>query len=142
MAKQPDKYDEKYFKSLMQSNLLYSRSDMAWYSKFSRFGYIDPYNRLGPTKEYLFFTKPDLHIWEPGTTDLNPQLKKYTYFKELNKNYPYVIQMLQKSAGLYKDDYAASTPFIPLLSNAVKSTLDLDDITADDVESIIWKIRR
>lgn len=135
MAFEPDKYDEDYFKSLLNSNLIYSRDDIQLYSKFSRFGYLDPYNRLGPTREYLFFVKPDLHIWEPGTIDLNGQLSSYTFFYELNQNYPYVIQMLQKSAGTYGDSKSAKTPFIPILTNSVRSTLDLDDLTADEMES-------
>ena len=35
---------------------------MKWYTKFNRFGYINPYNETA-NREYLFFTKPDLNIF-------------------------------------------------------------------------------
>ena len=46
--------------------------------------HINPYNAIGNTTEYLFFTKPDLHLMGKSTptsftnvTNVNPQLKNY-----------------------------------------------------------------
>ena len=53
---------------LMNSVGLYSKKDIeaARFSKYSRFGRVlDPYGRINPGREYLFFVKPDLHICVP-----------------------------------------------------------------------------
>ena len=49
---------------LLRSNGIFSRSDIDAniYTKFSRFGVINPYNGLNRTREFLFFTRPNLHI--------------------------------------------------------------------------------
>lgn len=114
---------------LLKSNNLFSRSDMEWYTTFNRFGCIDPYNGVQNTKEYLFFTKPDLHIVEPGTATLNPELSKNSFFNELMNVHPDVIEQLQQSADLFNTGNA--NPFIPLLSNSVKNTLELPEISAE-----------
>jgi len=121
------------FNSVLNSNCVYNRSEIEWYNKFNRFGCLDPYNRLNITKEYLFFVKPDLHIWEPRTTTLNPDLAKYPFFVDLHNRYPYVIQSLQRSAG--GDADMKHNPFMSVLSNSIKNTLDLDDLNAEDMES-------
>lgn len=133
MGKLRDDFNSKEFNSILKSNGLYDKSEIEWYSKFNRFGYLDPYNRLNITKEYLFFVKPDLHIWEPGTTILNPQLISNQFFVDLSERYPYVVQSLQRSAG--GDSETAKSPFMTILSNAKKNTLDLEDINAEDVET-------
>ena len=66
--------------SVLWANNLCNRSDIRWYEKFNRFGALDPYNAVGKTKEYIFFTKPDLHLVSPGTNILNPELKNQPYF--------------------------------------------------------------
>ena len=53
---------------LMNSVGLYSKQDIrnARFTRFSRFGRVlDPYGRVNPGREYLFFVKPDLHICIP-----------------------------------------------------------------------------
>ena len=128
---------------LMNSVGLYSKQDIAnaKFNKFSRFGRVlDPYGRVNPGREYLFFVKPDLHICVPeggsdvysysgtkstapyvGTTGLrlNPQLDKYPYFRDLIDTHPNVVKELQYSIS--KND-----PFCHLLSFAVSSSLQLD----------------
>ena len=120
--------------SLLHDNCIYDRSEIEWYDKFNRFGCLDPYNRLNYTKEYLFFTKPDLHIWEPHTTTLNPQLSGYPYFVDLSKRYPYIVHTLQRSAG-GGTSRLRKNPFMAILSNSIKNTLDIDDISANDIET-------
>lgn len=133
---QPEVYNEGDFTSLLKSNCIYSKEDIAWYNKFNRFGCLDPYNRLGITKEYLFFVKPDLHIWEPNTTTLNPQLMSNPFFRELSNQYPFVVQSLQRSAGDFSKSVRMSrNPFMSILSNTVKNTLDLEDLSAEDIDT-------
>lgn len=132
---------------LMNSVGLYSKQDIetAKFSKFSRFGRVlDPYGRVNPGREYLFFVKPDLHICVPNGKDteddiysysgtsgstaytgktglkLNPQLDNYPYFRDLIDTHPNVVKELQVSAGTDND------PFCHLLSFAVNSPLQLD----------------
>ena len=58
-------FPESILNKILKSNLVYNRQDLQWYSTFNRFGFLDPYNNLSQSKEYLFFTKPDCHIFEP-----------------------------------------------------------------------------
>lgn len=125
------------FRSLLRSNLIYDRSDLCWYEKFNRFGALDPFNNLSNTREYLFFTKPDCHIFTPGTTDLQPMLEADPFFIDMAARYPHVIQMLQSSAGSLSsegDNDIVNNPFMTLLSNSVKNTLDLQGLTAGEMD--------
>lgn len=118
---------------LFQANNLYNRSDIDWYRKFNRFGVLDPYNALTNTREYLFFTKPDLHICEPGTTTLNPELANNEFFVEMFNRYPEIIAQLQKS--IYDKKSTVSNPFMTVLSNSVKNKLDMPEISANTIDT-------
>lgn len=112
---------------------IYNRADIAWYDKFNRFGVLDPYNALTNTREYLFFTKPDLHICTPGTTNLNPQLANSDFFVELAQRYPQVVLQLQKS--IYPPKHEKHNPFMPILTNAVKNKLDMPEMAANVIDT-------
>lgn len=120
------------FKYIMQAANLYDRSEIPWYTKFNRFGLLDPYNALRGSKEYLFFTKPDLHICEPGTNTLNPELSNQPFFVELAARYPQVVEQLQKSVKPFS---GSPNPFICLLSNSVKNKLDMPEISANVIDT-------
>ncbi len=49
----------------LHSYHIFDRNEIDRYNKISRFGFYDPYNTLSVTREYIFITKPDLHIFEP-----------------------------------------------------------------------------
>lgn len=117
----------------LQANNIYNRRDMALYDRFNRFGILDPYNSLTGTKEYLFFTKPDLHICKPGTHELNPQLANDNFFVELAERYPQIISQLQKSVEAEKS--ASYSPFMAILSNTVKNTLDMPSMDAKVIDT-------
>lgn len=119
-------------KDILRNHNIYDRSENEWYDKFNRFGTIDPYNGIGATREYLFFTKPDLHIFEPKTNKLNPELKTNSFFVEAVDRYPYALKQLQRSSIKQKTD--SYTPFMNILSNSVSNTLDLPEISADLIE--------
>lgn len=124
--------DSNDFGTIFWSNSIYNRKDIEWYTKFNRFGCLDPFNAVSNSKEYLFFTKPDLHICEPGTMTLNPELANQEYFVELINRYPDVIRQLQRSITYGGENHH---PFANLLSNSVKNTLDLPEISSDDVDT-------
>lgn len=117
------------FDELMQHAGHYTRSQIQWYDKFARFGYLDPYNALGSTREYIFFTKPDLHLFKNGSTaELNSELSSDPIFIDAKERYLDVLKQLQIS------NKENRSPFMNLLFNAVDSELDLPTITATEVE--------
>lgn len=104
--------------------------DNRMYSKYSKFGYNDPYNRMPNTKEVLFFTKPDLHIMSTAngkSGQLAGVFANVPFFQYLLDKYPDVIKDLQ--AG-----YGTKTKTMCLLHNRVKDTLDLPDLTSQDID--------
>lgn len=138
---------------LMNSVGLYSKQDIQYarFNKYSRFGRVlDPYGRVNPGREYLFFVKPDLHICVPSGSDgsiysysgvsmanayqanglrLNPQLDNNPYFRDLIDTHPNVIKELQYSAVTGND------PFGHLLSFSVNSSLQLDSSNARTLDN-------
>lgn len=118
------------FTRILNSAGLYRREQIEWYSKFNRFGCIDPFNMVTTTREYIFITKPDLHIFNNrSNTELNPELAGIPLWKDAFLRYKEVLEQLQYSANNPKD------VFINVLSNAVKNELDLPNINATEVET-------
>lgn len=104
--------------------------DENWYTKFNRFPSLDPYNVFTTTKEYLFFTKPDLHIFGStrDTTILNTELSNQPLFVNAMTMYREVLESLQLSVN-------PSVPFVALLSNAATSTMDMPSISTNEIET-------
>ncbi len=121
--------DSKYFKDVLDANGLFSRSDIDIYNNIYRYGKFDPYGALQNTKEYLFFTKPDLHIMNGKTGNLNSELQYEPFFIELLARYPKVIEQLQASAD------KSNNPFCLLLSNNVASNLDVPGMQATTIDN-------
>jgi hypothetical protein len=137
----------------MNSVGLYSKKDIdeARFTRFSRFGrLLDPQGKLNDCREYLFFTKPDLHITKTGdegiyqisggkSSDiiqyddlvLNPQLGGSPYFRSLLWSHPEVVKQLQReaTANTNKD------PFCRLLSSSVNSYLDIPGSEASTMDN-------
>jgi len=90
---------------------------------------------IGTTREYLFFVKPDLHIYTPGTKKLNKELGNDAFWIELNDKYSKIICQLQKSAGNPDTSEITRTPFMPILTNTVVSSLDLPSINAETTDT-------
>lgn len=115
---------------VLWANGIYNRQDIQWYTKFNRFGIKDPFNAPTGHKEYLFFTKPDLHLVHHESGELNSELINYPYFIELRERYPGIITQLQLNNGIRKDG-----PFMAVLSNSVKNSLELPEISADTIDT-------
>lgn len=117
------------------------------FNKFTRYGYLDPANELiTGTREYLFFSKPDLHLVDVINSNddnhINQALKNCPFFDEAFRRYKLSYYSLQQTFrthpidGIYDFDgliIDLNSKYIPLLSNMVTSSLDLPDITANDV---------
>lgn len=109
---------------------VYNRFENRWDRTFSRIPIIDPYTTLTGTKEYLFFVKPDLHLYENGSP--NKELVDHSpFFSDAIDRYPRVAAQLQysKSSGI------DGGPLSPLLSNAIAGPLDLPGISADSIDT-------
>ena len=117
------------FSDLLKSAGYYTRSQIELYNKFSRFGYYNQYTTLVNTREYIFFTKPDLHLFESGnTTKLNTEIASDPFFVDMLERYNDVMKQLQIS------NKENRSPFINLLCNTVRSKLDMPTISSTDVE--------
>ena len=122
-------FKDSYFDKQLNMNGLYKRNEIDVYNKIYRFGRFDPYNALQDTREYLFFTKPDLHIMEQKTGKLNSEIKNIPFFTELKAKYPDIIYQLQSSADPYNN------PFCLLLTNMVNSNLDMPSLQSTSIDT-------
>lgn len=129
--------DSDLLKSAMHSANLFQRNEIktALHNKTFRFGLNDPFGSISSAREYLFFTKPDLHILnmnDNGTLeneDLNPSLADIPFWVELwNTRKDTTIKSLQISASI-------SDPFNHLLQNQVISNLDVPGLSSDMIDT-------
>ena len=111
------------------------------FNKFARYGIIDPYHENLGSREYLFFSKPDLHIFSTNNNfTLYEPLQEVPFFKSAFKQYPESLLSLQQtfyssSPIHYPNKFNVKNKFIPLLSNQVSSSLDLPSITATETQN-------
>lgn len=116
-------------KRISNANGIYTPNQLDLTSYMHRFGYMNPYTLVTTPKEYVFFTKPDLHLFD-SSMGLNKEIANDPFFIEcLSKNYD-SLRSLQKS---YSD--TPPGPFINLIYNHIKSNLDVPAITSEDSES-------
>nr|DAE82427.1 MAG TPA: hypothetical protein [Caudoviricetes sp.] len=116
------------FQRFLRSNGIYKRNDMSLFDCFHRYPRLDPYNAMPPAREYVFFTKPDLNLYQAKGV-LNPQIANMQMFKDLDRRgYRNVLEQLQYSMN-------PNRPFMNLLSNRRTSNIDLPSIVADVLES-------
>ena len=120
-----------YMKNIYHSSNLYQHHEIDLFNKTYRFGLANPYDALSTTREYLFFTKPDLHIYqrddETGaiSNSLVDGLSDIWFWKDLCSKMPGVIEMLQQSYGNSQDK------FNHLLQNQVASNLDIPGLSSE-----------
>lgn len=133
---------EDYSDMLKGTTMISNPDDMLKnrFGRFSRYGYIDLSGEyLTGTREYLFFSKPDLHLFQPDGSLYSP-LMSNPFLVEAFNHYRFSFYQLQQSYGAQVLNNVSSetinlhSKFIPILSNMCTSTLDLGDITASDVE--------
>lgn len=117
------------YKDFLRAHMMIKEDSNLWTSKFNRVQFADPYHAIGTTREYLFFVKPDLHIFKPSTVTLNEELSNDPFWIEMQLRYRRVIRQLQLSAD------NTTMPFMPLLSNAVADSLDLPSSNGETSET-------
>lgn len=116
--------------TILNSAGVYNRRDMDWYNKFVRIPGADPYNTMTTTHEYLFFTKPDLHLLNVYTGNIANFLKPYTFFVDVCNRYKPVCQQLQST--LSSSTSGAKNPFMTILTNTVRSGLELPGLESEN----------
>lgn len=115
---------------IVKANSIYERTDFDLYKRFQVFPVLDPYRRLNYAKEYVFFTKPDLYIYQGTNGVLTDACSNQTLFKYAAKYYKEVLLQLQYSAD------PSSLPFMNLLCNSRRSNLELPSVsTLSDIET-------
>ena len=122
------------FDSVKKNIGLRDPSDIDYYNQLYRFGVFNPYDAVSTTREFLFFTKPDLYIYDLdetntfATSNLRPELQSIPFWNELASRYPRVIQNLQSSCRTI-------SPFNLLLGNMVNSNLDIPGLSAETIDT-------
>lgn len=151
-------------KDIMYHELLPDRVTANWYNKCHRFGWIDPFNHDRVTREFLFFTKPDMNFFNVdsniamnynGSTvearnyntaaETGSMSAKNINHVSLNpelKNNTIISEVFNRAPYILGQLQNSVTnpdglkcPFMYLLTNAVQSKLDLPGISADSKES-------
>lgn len=139
-------FSKSNLEELERANGIYTESYVSnrWFSSFKRFGSIVPNIAITGSREYLFFTKPDLHLYDPSTKTLNTELSTNNFFVEANKRHASVMKQLQFSiarggASTTTNGWDSAcdlvSPFMNLLSNTVSNTLELPAISASVTET-------
>lgn len=118
-------------KNILASNGFFDMASARWYDKFNRFGWVDPFDTDQVSREYLFFTKPNLNMYkgnDHSNATLITSLQNYPIFVDADSRHRNALMQLQYSV---KDGLDRYNPFMYLLSNAVTSKLDLPGISAE-----------
>lgn len=130
-------YTSDYFKSIMHYNGLYSKNDTNIYTRTYRFGKLDPYGAISTSREFLFFTKPDLNIFNIDDTTmsvsetLNPALANIPFWIDMANYKKRIISLLE--ASYHKDGIV--DPFNHLLQNNCMSNLEIQSLSADMIDT-------
>lgn len=124
-----------FFTPIFHANNLFARNELNLYDNTYRFGVMNPYGAVTKLREYLFFTKPDLHIFQ--TDDANA----YTNINKLNEglaDYPFWVEFAKykkrigKLLQLNVDD---TDNFNHLLQNSVVSNLPVPSLESTTIET-------
>ena len=135
---------------IMHASNIYSPDEIhdMRFCRFARYGMLDMANENSGAREYLFFSKPDLHLFHPGlgfstsipeegNSFLNSELKDVTFFANAIRQYPFSLLSLQTTytGGNFPVGFDRNNKFMTALSNHVTSSLDLPDITATETQN-------
>ena len=129
--------DDNIFKKMKRAYGIYEPGDMKDWDNFYIFNRMDPFFQIGTTREYVFFVKPDLHIFNLDKSTFFEPISRNPFFVDLryrggnSGRYMKVLKNLQKSAADNDDNCL----FIRAFTNKIRSSVDLPDIQASDQET-------
>jgi len=119
----------------LRRNNIWDPDDINYHQFRYRFGIPDPKGQIGSAREYLFFTKPDIPIFEQDdwtlnikSTKMQPVLERSTYWRELRYNNFPVLYELQASID-------KKNPFNNLLGNTVSNNLDIPSLSGEVIDT-------
>ena len=125
-------------KAAMHSANIFERNEIknVLHHKTFRFGFNNPYGAISTAREYLFFTRPDLHIFPMDdngvvlkTSELNAALADIPFWVDLlNTRKDTTLKSLQLSVG-------SADPFNHLLQNQVISNLDVPALNSEMIDT-------
>lgn len=123
---------------VMRANKNFSKEDIDnRFNKFFRLGYIDTHNNLTGARDYLFFTKPNLYLFDNppqvegrsnnvSVKDLHLGIQRHSpKLCSLYYEVPHLFYQLSRSVRF---NNAFCGNFIPLLTNTIDSSLDLPGV--------------
>ena len=134
------------YTALIHQNNLFTVKEMDLYNKTYRFGYFNK-ESLTHAKEFLFFTKPDLHILGNPTTSgsgdpaysddidynqINPELANIPFWRGLTARNLNTIRLLQSSIDKNR---GLKDKFNHLLQNHCISNLEVPTLSAEMTET-------
>ena len=111
-------------RGIYSSNLIFDKN-VDWYSRINRYGWINPFDNDKVLKEFLFFTKPDLNLFDANIVSpsgLVDGCYENSFLYQTASRMPNVLTQLTLSVP---DPDGRYNPFMYLLSNSVSSKLDL-----------------
>ena len=130
--------DDPIYQSIKHSHNLFDREEIDLFRKTYRFGLFNPYGTVTNTREFLFFTKPDLNIYLRltdgtyyGGPVLNSTLKSIPYWADMISSRKRILNELQAgySSGGTVDN------FNHLLQNQVVSNLEIPSLESKTIDT-------
>lgn len=128
--------DSDLYTSIFHSANLFSKREIKnkLYNETFRYGMMNPYNAISNAREYLFFTKPDLNIYDTSSNlipsnNLQDFLANIPFWAELAH---YRKDTTLKALQLSRD---VADPFNHLLQNCVISNLDIPGLSSDTIDT-------
>lgn len=119
---------------LLRSKMIVYEDRNKWIDSYNYMQFANPYTVQNGTRELLFFTKCDLNIMKNPTT-LNTPFYRNAFWNEMVKKYRDQISMLQKGNAFRSGFEVDAQPFIPMLTNMVRSRLDLPSSNLESIET-------
>lgn len=99
--------------------------DNVRFHNFAKVPILDPWNQADMTRDYVFFTKPDLHIFSDAHLTINPALANTDYFPDMIETHPESLKSLQQTY------ISSSNAYNYLLSNYVSAPIDFPGKSSD-----------
>ena len=133
--------DKSNMKALVRANMVptFDYDNYAYRGGFNRMQFPYHQTAISNVREYLFFTKPDLNILTPGGEGeaefvLPHQISNDDFWIHMFKHYRRVMADLSVNCMRKSRKYDQYF-FIPMLSNFVRSNLDLPGVSAETTET-------
>lgn len=123
-------YNTDGLKPALHNAGLFDKDDFRIYDKFSMFGFYNTIGHMGRTREYVFFTKPDLYIFK-GSQISRANLHRGTTHKEFISaidTHPEVLRQLQLRLNIHE-------PLSALLYNMRASNVEIPNLEAAEMET-------